>query len=81
MGRIACLRGKEKYGDLYDKWLTEPNNVKMPNGESLNDVRKRSIEAFNKIIVHIKEYSLLHLAQLISFVCYALDLDNCHFGK
>lgn len=75
---------KEKHGDLYDKWLTEPNNVKMPKGESLNDVRKRSIEAFNKIIGSHPEGTVLiaaHDAINKVLVCYALDLDNCHFWQ
>ncbi len=33
----------DKYSGLYAEWLSRPDRVKMPAGESLNDVRERAI--------------------------------------
>ena len=41
---------KEEHNNLYETWLAEPHKVVFPEGESLEDVCKRSMEALEKII-------------------------------
>ena len=39
-----------KYPDLYTLWLREPHKVTFPNGESLEQVRTRTMAAINTLI-------------------------------
>jgi len=34
---------KEKYQALYAEWLNNPHLIKVPKGESLDDVRRRAV--------------------------------------
>jgi len=40
---------RQKYKALYDEWLRNPHLVKIPKGESLDDVRKRAISLVNQV--------------------------------
>lgn len=40
----------KKYPQIYKKWLKDPFDVNIPNGENLNGFRKRVLCAFKKII-------------------------------
>ena len=41
---------KEEHKGLYETWLAEPHKVVFPDGESLEDVSKRSMETLEKVI-------------------------------
>jgi len=41
---------KEEHKGLYETWLAEPHNVVFPEGESLEDVSKRSMGTLEKVI-------------------------------
>lgn len=41
---------KEQYSDLAQKWLVSPEELKIPEGESFNNVQIRAINALNEII-------------------------------
>ena len=46
---LSHQKVKEEYNDLYDTWLTQPHLVTFPDGESLKHVRRRSMEALEKV--------------------------------
>ena len=41
---------KEKWPKLFDRWRTDPNDVIMPSGESLDEVTARANRAINQIV-------------------------------
>ena len=41
---------KERYNELYIEWIDSPHQVKIPDGESLNNVRKRAISVVDEVI-------------------------------
>jgi broad specificity phosphatase PhoE len=41
---------KEKFKDLYEIWMNQPHSVRFPEGESLDDVQKRSLQALERIV-------------------------------
>ena len=41
---------KDKYKELYAVWMNNPHRVKMPAGESLDEVRQRAIGVVDKVI-------------------------------
>lgn len=72
------------YSELLKKWRTTVVDVVMPNGESILDVKKRSMEAFY-------EYAEKHVGQTVLVVahdavnkavlCDILDIDLSHFWQ
>jgi broad specificity phosphatase PhoE len=74
---------KEKYGDLYTKWITHPEQVSMPGGESLEDVARRVIRFRNRIIASHHGIILIVGHRVVNKVmlCTMLGLDNSHFWK
>lgn len=73
---------KDEYRELYDKWQKEPHNVKMPDGEDLDDVKLRAIEALNNILAgHENETMVIASHRVVNKVilCAVLGLTNQHF--
>jgi broad specificity phosphatase PhoE len=69
------------YPDLLNEWHNSPHKVRMPGGESLEDVRKRAVEVVDNIISRHHGNVLLvsHRVVIKVLVCYLLGLDNSHF--
>ncbi|MGB2814698.1 MAG: histidine phosphatase family protein [Dehalococcoidales bacterium] len=74
---------KEKYEDLYTKWVTHPEQVSMPGGESLEDVARRVIRFRNRIIAGHHGIILIVGHRVVNkiMLCTMLGLDNSHFWK
>ncbi len=72
---------KKSCPDLHDEWLTNPHRVRMPRGESLADVRERSLGVINEVISNYKGRVVLVSHRVINkvLICSLLGLDNSHF--
>jgi len=73
---------KEKYRELYIKWIEYPDKVKMPAGESLDDVRKRATGVIDEVIAKKYEGAVVLVAHRVVnkvLICALLGLDNSHF--
>ena len=72
---------RKLYPALYDQWRSNPHLVKMPNGESLADVRERAIAAVDDVIPRCKGSVVLVSHRVVNkvLICYLLGLDNSHF--
>ncbi len=74
---------KDKYKELYTKWTRNPHQVKMPAGESLNDVRKRAMGVVDRVIAKYEGSVVLVSHRVVNkiLICALLGLDNSHFGN
>lgn len=75
---------KEKYPELYNLWLTEPHKVRFPGGETLDEVRTRTMSAIEELVnKHIGESIVLVAHRVPNKVisCAVLGLDNSHFWR
>lgn len=72
---------KEKYEELYAEWVNHPDRVKMPAGESLEDVRKRATGVVANIIARYGGRIVLVSHRVVNkvLICALLGLDNSHF--
>ena len=72
---------KRLYPVILDEWHNNPHKVRMPGGESLEDVRKRAVEVVNGILSRHQRNVLLvsHRVVIKVLICYLLGLDNSHF--
>ena len=72
---------KDKYKKLYTEWLKNPHQVKMSDGETLDEVRKRALMVVNEVIAkHDGTIALVsHRVVNKVLICALLGLDNSHF--
>jgi broad specificity phosphatase PhoE len=72
---------KERYQTLYAQWLDNPHLVKVPKGESLDDVRKRATSLVDRIITKHEGTVALVSHRVVGkvIICALLGLDNSHF--
>lgn len=50
---------REQYGEIMTKWLEDPLGIRLPNGESLGDVRDRSQKALQEIVERHPDQTVL----------------------
>ena len=72
---------KDKYKELYTEWISCPDKVKIPAGESLNDVRKRATAVVDEVIAKYEGTVVLLSHRVVNkvLICALLGLDNSHF--
>jgi len=72
---------KDKYKELYALWVSHPDKVKLPAGESLNDVRKRAIGVVDNVVAKYEGTVVLAAHRVVNkvLICALLGLDNSHF--
>ena len=72
---------KDKYKELYALWISHPDKVKSPAGESLNDVRKRAMSVVDDVIAKYEGTVVLVAHRVVNkvLICALLGLDNSHF--
>lgn len=69
---------------LYDLWLKRPHLVAFPNGESLNDVRKRAVSGIEALVPKCDGKTVVlvsHKVVIKLLLCHFLDLDDSHFWR
>jgi broad specificity phosphatase PhoE len=75
---------KVTYADLYRQWETAPHTVRFPQGETLDEVRDRALEAVEEVVRrHPGQTVLLAAHRAVNKVLIAafIGLDNSHFWR
>jgi len=74
---------KDEYKELYTAWTNRPDQVKMPAGESLDDVSKRATGVVTNISSRYKGTVVLVSHRVVNkvLICALLGLDNSRFWK
>jgi len=72
---------KDKYTELYAEWISQPDQVRIPGGESLNDVRERAIYVVSDAVAKYEGTVVLVSHRVVNkvLICALLGLDNSHF--
>jgi broad specificity phosphatase PhoE len=72
---------KRLYPDLLNEWHNNPHKVRMPAGESLEDVRRRAIEVVNDVLSKYQGSVVLVSHRVVNkvLICSLLGLDNSYF--
>ena len=72
---------KERYPKLYAEWLKNPHRVKIPGGESLDDVRRRALGVVDRVTEQHTGKLVLVSYRVVNkvLICALLGLDNSHF--
>lgn len=72
---------KARYGDLFAVWERRPESVRLPGGETLDDVRQRALDVVHEV-AHSHSGTVVIVTHRVVFkvlVCVLLGLDNSHF--
>ncbi len=73
---------KEKYPELYQDWLDTPEQVKMPEGESLAKIRDRAMPFVEDAIMRCGEGKIALVSHRVVnkvLICALLGLGIAHF--
>jgi len=62
----------QQYPELYSLWLTSPQRVRIPGGESLGRVRRRAMAAIREIVARHPQETVVLVSHLV--VCRLLVL-------
>ena len=78
---LSIQEVKDKYPELYEEWISRPDKVKIPAGESLKDIRARAIDVIDEVSVKHRETVVLVSHRVVNkiLICALLGLDNSHF--
>jgi broad specificity phosphatase PhoE len=75
---------REKDSKTYRQWVEEPHLVKLPGGESLDDVGVRAMAALEEVIRNHPGKTLVLVSHRVIckvLICAILGLDNSHFWQ
>ena len=72
---------RDKYSRLYAQWINHPDRLRMPAGESLDEVRKRAMSVVDRVIAKYEGSVVLVSHRVVNkvLICALLGLDNSHF--
>jgi probable phosphoglycerate mutase len=75
----------QKFPEFREIWQDKPASLKMPGGESLQDVQNRAVDTINRIAKrHLPKETLLvcsHNFVIISLRCFAMKISLDDFRK
>ena len=75
---------EQKDGEHYRQWKEEPHRVEIPGGETLGEVRARTMAALERIIQKHPEKILAFVSHRVInkvLICGILGIDNSHFWQ
>jgi broad specificity phosphatase PhoE len=70
--------------ERYRQWVEEPHRVRLPGGESLDEVRVRSMAALEEVIQKHPGKTLVLVSHRVInkvLICGILGIDNSHFWQ
>ena len=79
---LSVTEVKERYEEVYQDWLDTPEQVKIPGGESLDDVTNRALPFVQDAVMRAGEGKIAlvsHRAVIKVLICALLRLDNSSF--
>jgi len=75
---------REIDGETYRQWVESPHLARLPGGESLDDVRARSMTALEELVRNHSGKALVLVSHRVIckvLICAILGLDNSHFWQ
>ncbi|MFH0914690.1 MAG: histidine phosphatase family protein [Chloroflexota bacterium] len=72
---------KNKYPQIYTEWIESPHKVRVPGGESLDEVRERATRLVEEVVAQHQGTVVLVSHRVITkvLICALLGLDNSRF--
>jgi broad specificity phosphatase PhoE len=70
--------------ETYRQWVESPQLVRLPGGESLDDIRGRAMVALGEVIQKHQDQTIVLVSHRVVckvLICAILGLDNSHFWQ
>jgi len=80
----SCNEIKETFITLYQKWIKDPHLLKIPDGETLDEVRRRTVTRLYQLLDKHKEETIVIVSHRVVnkvLICALLGLDNSSFWR
>ena len=81
---LSLKEVKEKYPDLYKDWIDTPEQVRIPGGESLEEVRNRVMPFVEDAVMRCGEGRIVLVSHRVVckvLICSLLGIDNSYFPR
>ena len=81
---LSVAEVEQRYPDLLAAWYAKPHTTRPPGGESLGELRKRSMKAVQEVIVQHQDDTVVlvgHVTLNRVVCCAILGLDDSHFWR
>ncbi len=75
---------RESDPETYRQWREEPHLVRLPGGETLEDVRRRAMASLQEVLEKHPEETLVFVSHRVVnkvLLCGILGIDNSHFWQ
>ena len=78
---LSLKEVRAKYENLFREWMERPHQVRIPNGESLDEVRNRALGLVDSVLSQHEGRVVLVSHRVINkvLILALLGLDNSHF--
>ena len=79
---LSLREVRTRFNELLEMWVSDPHLVRIPSGDSLDEVRQRALALMNQVVDKHggKEIALVsHRVVNKVLICALLGLDNSHF--
>jgi len=81
---VGLKEVQQQSPDLYALWLQEPHKIRFPQGETLEEVRLRTMEALEDLLTKHRNENIVLVAHRVPnkvMCCALLGLDNSNFWR
>ncbi len=81
---LSRQQAREGDEDLYRKWQHEPERVRFPGGESLEDVRRRAGAVLDDLIIKHEGQTIVlvtHRVVCMLLILHVLEIATSHFWQ
>jgi broad specificity phosphatase PhoE len=78
---LSVSEVRDRYSDQFALWVNQPEKVRLPGGETLDDVTKRARKIVDETVIRYQGTIVLvtHRVVIKILVCALLGLDNSLF--
>jgi len=81
---LPIAEARKNYPELFDLWRSSPEQLRIPEGETLDDVQNRVVATLDELVAkHENETIALVTHRVVCKVllCHVLGLGNSHFWQ
>jgi len=81
---LSVAEARKDYPELFELWRRSPEQLRIPEGETLDDVQKRAVATINDLVAKHEDETVAlvtHRVVCKVLLCHALGLDNSHFWQ
>jgi len=81
---LSVAEAREQYPELFELWRHSPEKLKIPEGETLDDVRRRVVACVDEIAAKHDGGTVALVSHRVVckvLLCHLLGLDNSHFWQ